>query len=197
MKAKSSTGLGLLRSRAQESLLAEVLLHPDEERSLSELAQCAGTSLPTVSREIERAERAGVIATRSVGRTRLARASTESPLYAPLRQLIELTFGVPAIIASEFERIAHVRHLYLFGSWAARAMGEERDEPVDIDVLVVGEPNRDDVYDAADRAEGRLRRPVQVAIRTPAQWKDASDPFLSHLRSRPLVRLLGVDSDAP
>jgi predicted nucleotidyltransferase len=187
--------LPLFRSRTQEKLLAEVLLRPDEETSLTELARRAGTSLPTVSREIERAERVGVVVTRSVGRTRLARAAMTSPLYAPMRLLIELTIGVPAIIASEFERVAGVQDVYLFGSWAARAAGEERDEPVDIDVLVVGKPDREDVYDAADRAERRVRRPVQVAIRTPAQWNDASDTFLLHLRSRPLVRVLGVDED--
>jgi hypothetical protein len=56
-------------------------------------------------------------------------------------------------------------------------------------VLVVGTPNRDQVYEAAERAERRLGLPVQAAIRSLSQWNDTDDPFITEIRSRPLVSL--------
>lgn len=187
MKLAPPSLLPVLRSQTQARMLAELLLNPDRELPLSELADIVGTSLPTVVREVRRAEQAGLLSTRTIGRTRLARAVASSPMYAPMRELLELTFGAPAVLAEEFAGVEGIDAMYIFGSWAARYTGQPGREPADIDVVVIGDPHRDGAYDAAERAESRLRRPVQITIRTPAQWNDARDPFLRHIRSQPLV----------
>jgi predicted nucleotidyltransferase len=93
------------------------------------------------------------------------------------------------VLTREFEGIAGIDHLYLFGSWAARYLGEPGPAPNDIDVLVIGSPNRDGVYDAAEKAERQIGLPVQATIRTRQQWQEADDPFIAEVRSRPLVSL--------
>lgn len=194
MKTSPPALLPLLRSGVQARLLAEILLNPDREPSLSELADSLGTSLPTVGREVRRGEQAGLVSTRTIGRTRLVRAATSSPLYPPLRELLSLTFGAPAVLAEEFGGVESIQAMYVFGSWAARYAGQAGPEPADIDVILIGNPDRDDAYEAAERAETRLRRPVQTTIRTPEQWDDPGDPFLRHVRSRPLVPV-PIDGD--
>lgn len=71
------------------------------------------------------------------------------------------------MVLEELGNLSGIEHLYLFGSWAARYQGETGRAPNDIDVLVIGAPDRDQVYEAGERAEKRLRVPVQVTIRTP------------------------------
>ena len=58
----------------------------------------------------------------------------------------------------------------LFGSWVARNQGEPGCAPNDIDVLVFGNPDRDSVDGAVERAERAERRidlpaPATVRIR--------------------------------
>ena len=53
------------------------------------------------------------------------------------------------VVHEDEERLPGIDALYLFGSWAARYSGVEGQAPGDVDVLVVGHPDRDDVYDAA------------------------------------------------
>jgi hypothetical protein len=54
-------------------------------------------------------------------------------------------------------------------------------------VLVIGQPDRDVVYDAAQRAQRRLGREVSVTQRTRKQWDTATDGFSARVRSSPMI----------
>jgi predicted nucleotidyltransferase len=181
----------LFRSKAQGRLLAAVLADPGESHSLSELATRAATSLPTAGREVGRAEQAGIVTTERRGNTRLVRAVTSHPLYRPLAQVVLATWGAPVVIAEELGPIPQIDRVMIFGSWAARWHGQPGPAPNDIDVLVVGSPDRDLLEDAAQRAEERLHFPVQVTVRRPEQFSDADDPFLAQLRRGPTYEVIG------
>lgn len=183
----------MLRSDAQGRLLARVLVDPTTEHNLSELVEWAGSSMPTIQREVGRAELAGIVSTRKVGPTRLVRANVDHPLFDAVSRLILGTYGPPAVIGEEFAGLAGAEAVVLFGSWAARYLGETGRAPNDIDVLVIGAPDRDAVNDAADRAEGRIGLPVQATIRSRAQWSNEREPFIREIRSRPLVPVLVED----
>ena len=143
--------LPLLRSRLQAEVLTLVLLNPDREWTLTELASRVGAAVSSVQREIVRAERAGVTASRRVGRTRLVKAA-RSPLTGPLTELLLRSFGPRQVLADELAAVPGIESAYLFGSWAARYAGQEGHPPADLDVLVIGTPDRDALDDAAQRA---------------------------------------------
>ena len=175
------------RSRTQGDLLALVLLHPDREWTVSELAGDLGVALTTVQSEVARLSEGSVLATRKVGRSRVVRANTASPAVAPLTQLTLVTFGPQTVVADEFAALGAER-VIVFGSWAARYHGEPGPLPADIDVLVVGDVARVDAYAAAERAEARLGMPVNPVLRTSAAWDDPTgDPLLTEIQARPLV----------
>ena len=189
MKSGPPPLLPLLRSPLQAEVLTRLLLEPERAMSLTELARLTGASVATVQREVERAEMAGIARSERVGPTRLVRADPSSPLYRPLADLLLVAFGPVPVVSTELDGIDGIEEAYLFGSWAARYSGELGAAPRDVDVLVVGDPDRDQVYDAVERAERRLHRPVQVTFRSVDEWANEEDPFVSTVRSRPLVRI--------
>lgn len=194
MKVKAPPLLPILRSDVQARLLTALLLDPERELSISDLAEISRTSVPTAVREVDRAQEAGIVRSRHVGRTRLVSANTASFAYQPLRELLLRAFGPLAVVSDEFADLRGVERLFIFGSWAARYAGDTGHEPRDVDVLIVGTPDRGLAYDAAERAERELHRPVQVTIRTPQQWEQPeSDPFLREVQRRPLIE---IDHDA-
>lgn len=67
MKAPAPTLAPMLRSDTQGRLLARVLVDPAEEHNLTELVAWTESSMPTVQREVGRAEQAGIVLTRKVG----------------------------------------------------------------------------------------------------------------------------------
>lgn len=184
--------LPLLRSKLQAEVLTLILLGPEQEWSLTGLASHAGVSVSSVQREVDRAEQAGVVSSRRLGSTRLVKAA-DSPLTGPLTELLLRSFGPRQVLAEELVGVEGIEAAYLFGSWAARYAGEAGRAPADLDVLVIGAPDRDDLDDAAQRAEGRLAREVNVTIRSAAWWREGTDGFHADVIRRPLVPLFSEE----
>jgi predicted nucleotidyltransferase len=188
--------LPLLRSRLQAEVLTLVLLNPDREWTLTELASRVRSSVSSVQREVVRAEQAGVTASRRVGNTRLVKAA-ESPLTAPLTDLLLRSFGPRQVLAEELSDVPGIESAYLFGSWAARYAGQPGRPPADLDVLVIGAPDRDALDDAAQRAGARLAREVNVTIRSVDWWRSGHDGFHSEIVRRPLIQISGDEGTLP
>jgi DNA-binding transcriptional ArsR family regulator len=183
--------LPILRSQQQGEILAPLLLgDPDLELSLTEIAERTGAPHPSVHREVERAEQAGLVTTRKTGNTRLVRANTASPYYAGLAEVLTRAFGAPAVLTEGLKAVDGIAAAYIYGSWAARHTGQPGKRPVgDIDVLILGSPDRDQLYEAISTAERRLVRSVEATIRDPGWLESGTGAFHDTVASRPLLRL--------
>jgi DNA-binding transcriptional ArsR family regulator len=187
--------LPILRSQQQGEILALLLGDPDRELSLTEISQLTGAPHPSVYREVRRAEQAGLVTSRKVGNTRLVGADTGSPYYAGLADVLTKAFGVPAVLADALRDVRGIDEAYVYGSWAARHSGESGLRPVgDIDVLVLGEPDRDQLYEAVSAAERRLGRQIQATIRESGWLNAGSGSFHETVTGRPMLKLaLDID----
>lgn len=193
MRTSAPPLLGIFRSQLQGDLLARVLLGP-AEMTISELARALGAPVATVQREVSRLEDMGLLTTRRVGRARVVAGNHANPATDPLRELVMVAFGPRQVIAEEFAALAGADKVIIFGSWAARHSGEPGSTPGDVDVLVVGNPDRDDVFDAAERAQARLGRPVNSTIVSAKRWAEADEPFLKEVHRRPMLTVADVAS---
>ena len=189
MRAPAPPLMAIFRSQLQGELLARVMLS-DEPITIADLARDLSAPLPTVAREVNRLHAAGILALSRQGRAQLVTVDTSNPAVRPLRDLVAIAFGPRQIVLEEFAVVPGVIELHIFGSWAARFVGEPGPVPGDVDVLVVGPVDRDEVYDAADRAARRLHREVNPTVVSEHRWAEPSDPFIEQVRHRPLVRLL-------
>jgi DNA-binding transcriptional ArsR family regulator len=195
MRSDAPRLLPVLRSQHQADLLAALLLHPEQEHTITDLARRLSVPQSTVSGEVRRLADAGILTVRHVGRSRLVQANTGSRLTAPLTELLTLTYGPHVVIADEFAGLDNVVLVVIFGSWAARYQGQRGQPPNDVDVLVVGTPDRVAMYGAAERAESRLGRPVNPTISSPEQWENPTEPFIREIISRPYVTIIDRGSE--
>jgi DNA-binding transcriptional ArsR family regulator len=186
MRSEAPALLPIFRSTHQADLLTLLLLHPDTDYTATELADRLHVPLTTLHREIARLEQAGLITSRPVGRSRLLRADTTSRVTGPLTDLLLVTFGPQPVIAEEFGDLA-ADVILIFGSWAARYHGDPGPPPHDIDVLLVGDLDRDGAYDAAARAEQRLGFPVNPTIISTRRWHAADDPLVRTITASPTL----------
>ena len=85
--------------------------------------------------------------------------------------------------------------IVLFGSWAARYRGEPEPAPNDVNVLLVGEIDREDAHEAARRAENRLGPPVNPTLLTASRWDCGDDPLTRPSKSSALVDVLHTALD--
>jgi hypothetical protein len=189
MRVSAPPLMAIFRSQLQGELLARVMLS-DGPITIADLARDLSAPLPTVAREVNRLHAAGILALNRQGRAQLVTADGGNPAVRPLRDLVAIAFGPRQIVLEEFAAVPGMSELHIFGSWAARFLGEPGPVPGDVDVLVVGPVDRDEVYDAADRATRRLHREVNPTVVSERRWADLSDPFINQVKHRPLVQLL-------
>lgn len=193
MRSAPSALLPILRSQVAGELLALLYLHPQEEYSLTEAAIAIGANLNAVHYEAAKLAEGGLITTRKRGNLRLIRAVADSVLTRPLTDLLAVTYGPLPVIADLITDVEGVSEAYIYGSWAARYHGEPGAAPADVDVLVVGTANLDDLDEIAEKAQTTLRRPVNIRRIRPETWNasDPTDPFIGSVKSRPLVTIVG------
>lgn len=191
MEHNPSWLLPLLPSRATGALLALLYLHPDRDYSLAEAGALIGASPKVMHTEADRLVAAGLVRESRRGRARLLRAETGGPVSRRLTDLLAVTYGPMPVLADLLSEIPGVEQAYIYGSWAARYLGEPGPVPHDVDVLVVGSADEDVLYDAARHAERRLEREVNISQVSPGYWEapDPADSFMRHIRERPLVKL--------
>ncbi|MGC1207538.1 MAG: helix-turn-helix domain-containing protein [Ornithinimicrobium sp.] len=179
----------IFRSDGQARLLSDLLLTGDE-LSITDLAARAGLAYPTVHREVARLLDAGILSERQVGRTRLIRANDESAMVGPLREILRVATGPVVMLAEELGRVDGIESAFVYGSFAARMLGDAGPAPRDIDVMVLGKPDVDAVYEACTRIEAAVHRSVDPTILTPEEFAESSG-FLENVRSGPSVVVIG------
>jgi DNA-binding transcriptional ArsR family regulator len=197
MRSAAPALLPIFRSRLQADILAVLLLNPGDEYTMTELAQRFHAPLSTVHGEVKRLTDAGLLLRREVGRSALVRANPGNRLIPPLTEVLLLSWGAAQVVAEEFSSLDGAEQVLIFGSWAARYHQRPGKPPHDVDVLVIGQPSREDVYDAADRAQQRLGMAVNPVIRSGAVWRQASDPLVRQIQSSPVVTVLEPDDSGP
>lgn len=196
MRTPSPQLLPLFRSEGQGRLLARVYLDRDRPAPLAQLARELGLDDGGVTREADRLERAGLVRSERVGRSRILHPNERSPYYPDLYGLLLKAFGPGALVGPAFRDVAGIDEAFLFGSWAARYAGEPGHDPADIDVLLVGAPDRPSVYRIAGELESMLGREVNPVIVSRDRWDEASEGFIREVKDAPLLKLdLGDGED--
>lgn len=180
--------LPLFRSELQARLLSVLLLGDGGAVASPELARRTGASPASLHRELQRLERAGLIEHERVGRTKVYRAAERSPVHAALRELLERTVGVESMLRARLASLPGVEAAAIFGSWAAGRVSADSD----VDVLVVGDVERDHLLEAAREVERIAGRAVNVAAYDAEEFaRRRDDGFLATVLARPLIPLVG------
>lgn len=191
MRTKGPDRLPIFRSELQARLLALLLLQRGVEWTVAELQDRLGGSRAGVHQELRRLLDAGILERRSVGRADVYRAAERSPLVAPLRELVERTVGVEEDLRDRLSAVPGIDAAVIHGSWAGSTALRSTS---DIDLLVVGRPDRDELERAIRDAERAAGREIDLSLYDPDDWarriRDGSG-FVTTVSERPRIPIVG------
>jgi predicted nucleotidyltransferase len=185
------TPLSLFRSELQLRLLGLLLLNPQETWTASELARRLEATSVSVHRELHRGLAAGLLVREAVGRTYLYRAATDSPLYEPLRLLLERTVGVEAELRRALEGVRGVEAAFIHGSFAKQTKIKPTS---DVDLLVLGDADPHALRRTVRRVEARVGREIDVLAYRPDEFAALAESGNSLVRGiirGPVTPLVG------
>lgn len=189
MKSLSPPLLPILRSSGQAELLTLILLSHPDEHSLTALAKRTKLSLATVQREVTRFEEAGLVVSKRIGNVRLVSAAQNRDVEL-LTELFLRSFGPCQVVAAELANVEGIDKVVIFGSWAARYLGERGHAPNDLDLLILGSPNQRQLARAVINISRRIGREVNTVDRSTSLWSaNTKDPLLREIKRRPHIAL--------
>lgn len=183
MRSSPPPLLPIFRSALQGRLLATRYANPAEESSISDLARRLKAHVATVQREVDRLAEAGILLTRRSGTNRLVRPNGDSPIAEDLSSLVMRSFGPIYILGHLLGTLKGIERALAYGSWAERYTGAEGPAPNDIDVLVIGQVDRERLHAIAQEAEAQIGRPVQLISRTHRSWQQDRSGFAESIRT--------------
>ena len=141
-------------------------------------------------REVLRAVDAGLVSRDTRQRPHRYAASQGAPAYRPLRELLELTVGVPIRLSAVLERLPDVEAAAIHGSWAAGRVRADSD----IDVIVVSDGERRSAEQALREVGRSVAREIDVSLLTReefARLRSERNPFVGKILHGPRIDLVG------
>lgn len=139
-------------------------LNPENRVYLRGLASEFNVSTNTVRQELEKLSETGVIRSTKKRQKRLFRANQTHPLYQSIRSLMMQQSGVDAIYEYVIHRIGDLDKVYLTGPLAKGV-----DSSI-IDIILVGDVNRNFLNSLIERAESITGKKVRVALYQSDEW---------------------------
>lgn len=196
MRTGAPALLPILRSDLQARLLASLLIPDGSERSCSDLAADLDAPISTVHRELVRLLGSGILTERRIdGRTVLYLANRVHPVHHHLREMLTLTYGVELLLRERLHQAtAGIEMAFIFGCWARRRSGQLGPPPHVIELLVVGDPDKDRLLDLISSIANQIRVDISPTQVLAAVWAQrAEDPLLHSLSQQVVYRVAGPD----
>ena len=152
------------RSKIRRRILMLFVVDSHERWHLREIARRAETSAGTASRELAKLMDAGLVR-RSKEGNQVYYEVVPSTVFRAVSEIVRQTSGARTILRTALEGLPGVESAVIFGSYAA---GMSRSNS-DVDLLVIGTPDRDLLTERLEVAGREIRRPVNEIVLAPAE----------------------------
>src|SRR5208282_2249664 len=179
----------------RRGVLALLFGHPGEGFYLRQIARMTGSGLGAVQREVNRLAASGILHRSVRGHQVYFQANEQGPVFGELKSLVMKTAGaVDTLRAALLPLREQIRSAFLYGSFAE---GRE-DAASDVDLVVVGDAEFDEVVEALASAQERLQREVNPTVYPAAEFRSklrAGHHFLTAVMKGPKIILVGGESE--
>ena len=183
----------LLFGSYRKKVLSQLLLHPDTNYHVRELARLTHTVPGTLHKELAKLAESGLLMRASQGNQVRYQANRESPVFMELAGLLRKTTGAAEVLTVALTDLKP-ELAFIFGSVA----GGTENAASDVDVLVITERGFGDVVRALHPAQSELGREINPVVYNAAQFRQhvtAQDSFISNLLANPRILLIGTEHD--
>ena len=183
-----------LRSELRRKLLTYFYMNRSARVYVRQLASALGVDSTNLSRELARLEREGLVQSEIEGRQRYYRVNTQLPYLKAVFSLLQGTVGIVPTLKSALHHVPGIDKAYLYGSFARN----EADAASDIDLLIIGQPDANNLVKEISRLEKNLNREVSYTVLKPQELKRklaAHDPFLTDVWQGKRIELIGNEQD--
>jgi len=150
----------LVQGKIRLKLLTRLFLNPESRVYLRGLEKEFGVSSNTVRYELNKLSDLQLIEPTEAedSHQKLYKANAQHPMFVSLRNFVLKQAGMDSLIEKVFQKLGQVESVYLTHDWA------EGKESLFIDLVVVGEVDRNYMMELIDKVERLISRKIRVAV---------------------------------
>lgn len=184
----------LFGSSTRVSLLSKLMMNSDRQFYIRELSRDLGLPYGMLYREVRNLISMGIAVEEKKGKITLISVNKNLPYFAELKGLMLKTAGLGDLLRNALVSMKGIKYALIYGSFAS---GEET-ERSDIDLLVVGKADEEDLLKAISKVEVKVGREVNYIL-----WSEGE--FLKRVKSRhhlladiirkPIIMLVGDEDE--
>lgn len=163
----------LITSRTRRELLLLFLTHPEKRFYQSQLIKQLSLPSSQVQKELNKLLEIGFIKAEREANVKYLRVNKTFPLYGELKSIVYKTIGLADNLKQNLTTLGDVSILFIYGSVARNT----EDVNSDIDLMVIGDPDMDELSRHITSAEKRVGREINFTVFTPEDWQ-------SHVREK-------------
>jgi predicted nucleotidyltransferase len=184
----------LFGSRLRSKVLGWFFTHVDERFFVRQLKSLLNEDPTNLSRELSRLESLNILVSEREGRQKYFRVNKGSPFFEEMKGLILKTTGVAGVIKTTLERISGIKYAFVYGSFAKN---QEKTES-DVDLIVIGKANLDEIEDGLSKAEGQLGRTINLTFYSIREFREKielKDSFIRTVLTNRKIMLIGEENE--
>lgn len=185
----------LLFANVPLRLLGLLLMRPEDDFHVREIARLTGVDAGNAHRALRRMEQAGLVLAARSGNQRRYRANPDNPLFPELQGIVRKTVGLADVVREALSPFAdRIEQAFVFGSIARGEAGPRSD----VDLMVVGEATFDDVVGAIHPLHERFGREVNPIVMSADEFRARAQDagFVRRVLDGPRIALFGGGDDA-
>jgi predicted nucleotidyltransferase len=180
--------LKLTNSQTREKILNLYFADPEKKYYLRQLEKILDLPVGNIRRELISLSGAGLFKKEKVGNQVYYYLDKNSPLYNEIKSIISKTIGIQGTLKTELDKIPGIKRAFIFGSFAK----SREKSGSDIDLMLVGQPDEDELVKRISQLESRFGREVNYHLFSEKEWEKRSkkDSFLSSVNKGPKIDLI-------
>jgi predicted nucleotidyltransferase len=188
------TAMISLRSELRRKLLTFFYVNRSARAYVRQLAGELQVDSTNLSRELARLEREGLLHSEVEGRQRYFCLNRKYPYLKPLFSMLQGSIGIQSALKRAVEAVPGIESAWLYGSFAKN----EADASSDIDLLIVGLPDQNQLASRIRATEKMLRREINYTVLTSQELEGrlaAGDAFIKDIWNGKRIEVVNHGQD--
>ncbi len=182
----------LTKNRAE--LLKLFFTNPDRAFYMQEIGRILEKKPGIFQRTLNNLVLEGILESEYKANARYFKVNRSYPLFKELKNIVFKTVGIKGSIGDVLKEAGDIKTAFIYGSYAKA----KENYLSDIDIIIIGTPNEDELVKRLDRLEEKLQRDINYKLYTLNEFKKdvrESEPFVSEVLKDKKMMIIGDEDE--
>ena len=184
----------LFGSKTRVTLLSKLMMNSDQRFYLRELSRDLKIPYSMLYKEEKNLVSLGILCEEKRGNVTFVYVNKKIPYFVELKSLIVKTAGLGDIVKTTLLELSGIKYALIYGSFAS---GEEL-ESSDVDLLIVGNVNEENVLKTVSQIEDKVSREINYILwgeKEVIERIKSRHHLLVDILSKPVIMLIGDEDE--